>query len=201
MARHRINLLIVALASIAVLAATVRLFTGYFERRPTPEELRVYGAFLSHMAAEAHLPQSNFALAGTTLELSDPQYVSWIPTELRSDQTRPSTGFAAFCGSCARNFVRKNMATWHLEPDLQNDAFGISVVEPPEPTQRSPRQIVWVTRVGFNLWHTRAVLSYSTSCSERKPVHRAGSGVYLLKDNGVWKVDHDQAFTLVTCNW
>jgi hypothetical protein len=61
MARHRINLLVVALASIAVLAATVRLFTGYFERRPTAEEFRVYGAFLSHMAAEAHLPQSNFA--------------------------------------------------------------------------------------------------------------------------------------------
>ena len=47
------------------------------------------------------------------------------------------------------------MATWYLEPDLHG-AFGISVVEPPKPTQRSPRQIVWVTRVGFNLWHTRA---------------------------------------------
>lgn len=199
MARHRINLLVVALASITVLAATVGLFAGYFERRPTAEEFRVYGAFLSHMAAEAHLSQSNFALAGTTLELSDPQYVSWIPTELRSDQTRPSPGFAAFCGSCARNFVRKNMATWYLEPDLHG-AFGISVVEPPRPAQRSPRQIVWVTRVGFNLWHTRAVLSYSTSCSERKPVHRAGSGVYLLKENGAWQVDHDQAFTLVTCH-
>src|SRR3954467_13167914 len=104
MLRHKNHLLFVLLFSLAVLAATVGLFTGRFDRRPTPEEFRVYGGFLTPFAGDAHPPQSTFALARTTLELSDPQYNSWIPAELRSDKTHPSAEFAAFCGLCARNF-------------------------------------------------------------------------------------------------
>lgn len=194
MYRHKRNLFVVALVSVGALATNVGVLSGYFDLRPTPEEFQVYGGFLSHLAADAHLTQNNFVLARMTLELSDPQYDSWIPAELRSDKTHPSSEFAAFCGLCGRNFVRKNLAAWRLEPNPET-ASDVSIVEPPRPAERPPKQIVWVTRVGFNLWRTRAVLSYSRSCSDESLCSELGE-VYLLKENGVWKVDHYQAFTL-----
>jgi hypothetical protein len=194
MLRHKRNSLVVALISVVALSATVGLFSEYFDRHPTCEEFRVYGGFLNHLAADGHLPQSHFALAQTTLELSDPGYDSWIPAELPSDKTQPSSEFAAFCGLCAQDFVRKNLDTWRLEPQPQI-AFGVSVVEPPKPADNSSEQIVWVTRVGFNLWHTRAVLSYSRNCSDESLCLELGEA-YLLKQNGVWKVDHYHAITV-----
>jgi hypothetical protein len=190
---HTRNLVVVALISVAVLTATVGLFWRYSDRRPTREEFRVYDGFLSRLASDEQMQQNSFALARMTLALSDPQYDSWIPTELRSDKMHSSSEFAAFCGFCARNFVRQNMASSRLEPDPYG-AFSFSVVEPPEPTQRPSKHIVSVTRVGFNLWHTRAVLSYSTSCSDESLCLELGEA-YLLKEKGVWKVDHYQAFT------
>jgi hypothetical protein len=140
--------------------------------------------------------QDNFALARMTLPLSDPYYDSWIPTELRSDKTHPSSDFAAFCCFCARNFVRKNLAAWRLEPGLRGSS-GISVVEVSERPQAPSKQfvVVSVTRAGFNLWHTRAVLWYSTSCSDDSLCLQLGA-VYLLKGSGGWKVDDYEAFVL-----
>ena len=186
--------------SVAVLMATVAFFWAYSNSGPTPEEFRVYSAFLNRKAADGQLRPNDFALARTTLELSDPQYESWIPTELRHDKTHPSSQFAAFCDFCAGNFVSKNLTAWHFEPG-PHDAFNISVVEAFEPPQTLPKQhvAISVTRVGFNLWHTRAVLSYSANCND----YSSDSGVcvelgdaYLEKRNGIWKVDHYTDFLL-----
>jgi hypothetical protein len=192
---HTRNLVVVALISVAVLTATVGLFWRYSDRRPTREEFRVYDGFLSRLASDEQMQQNSFALARMTLALSDPQYDSWIPTELRSDKTHPSSEFAAFCGFCARNFVRENLAAWPLEPG-PHGASGISVIGSWEPPQGPSKQhIVSVTRAGFDLWHTRAVLWYSTSCSDDSLCLQLGA-VYLLKENGGWKVEHYEAFTL-----
>jgi hypothetical protein len=195
MLRQKKNLVVIALMSVAVLAAMVGLFWRYSDHRPTSEEFRVYGGFLNRLAADGHLQRNNFALARMTLALSDPQYESWIPTELRSDKTHSSSEFAAYCGFCARTFVGQNMAPSRLEPDPHGE-FGVFIVEPPEPTQKPSKDIVSVTRVGFNLLHTRAVLSYSTSCSDDSNSMCLELGeAYLRKEKGVWKVDHYQAFT------
>ena len=189
MHRHKRNVGVVALTSVAVLVATIGLFWRYSDPGPTSEEFRVYRGFLIRLAADGHLQQDDFALDRMTLPLSDPYYDSWIPAELRSDKTYPSSEFAAFCGFCARNFVRKNLAAWQLEPGSHGES-GISVTGSREPPQGPFKQhMVSVTRVGFDLWHTRAVLSYSTSCSDDSLCLQLGE-VYLLKENGGWKVDH-----------
>jgi hypothetical protein len=190
----------VVVISVAALMAAVACFWAYSNSGPTPEEFRVYSAFLNRKAADEHLRPNDFALARTTLELSDPQYESWIPAELRHDKTYPSSEFAGFCGFCARNFVSKNLTAWHFEPG-PHDAFSITVVEASERSQTLPKRYVAVsvTRVGFNLRHTRAVLSYSANCNDYSP----DSGVcvelgdaYLEKRNGIWNVDHYTDFLL-----
>jgi hypothetical protein len=54
--------------------------------------------------------------------------------------------------------------------------------------------------VGFNVWHTRAFLSYSADCNNYTsvpPVMCLEEGdAYLEKKNGVWKVDHYSAMDL-----
>jgi hypothetical protein len=189
MFRHKRIAIVVAVISVAVL--TAMYFWRCSDHGPTSEEFRVYGAFLGRLAGDENLQQNNFALARMTLPLSDPQYDSWIPTELRSDKTHPPSEFAAFCGSCAGNFVRKNVAAWRLEPG-PHGAFGTLVAESSGP---SKLHIVSVTRVGFDLWHTRAVLWYSTSCSDRALCLQLGAA-YLLKENGIWKVDRYEATVL-----
>jgi hypothetical protein len=184
----------VLVISVAAFVTVVACSWAYSNSGPTPEEFRVYAAFLNRKAADEHLRPNEFALARTTLELSDPEYESWIPPELRHNKTYPSSEFAALCGSFARNFVTKNLTAWHFEPG-PHDAFSISVVEAsePSPTLSKPYVAVSVTRVGFNLWHTRAVLSYSANCNDYSP----DSGVcvelgdtYLEKRAGIWNVDH-----------
>jgi hypothetical protein len=50
------------------------------------------------------------------------------------------------------------------------------------------------TRVGFNLWHTRAVLLYTADCNDYSPEFPTMcveyGEAYLQKENGMWKVDH-----------
>ena len=102
---HRFKiLLLLVLLSVVAAAASLAYFRA--DRGPTTEEFRVYSAFLKHLAAETQ-QQNEFSVASKTLELADPQYDSWIPVELRSDRTRPSSDLVTFCGLCGRDFVRK----------------------------------------------------------------------------------------------
>ena len=189
MTRRSKILFAVVLLFVVAAAATVAYLRA--DRGPRPEELRVYSAFLKHMSAEMVKRQQNeFALAGKTLELVDPIYDSWVPVELRSNRMHPSSDFVTFCGSCGRDFVRNNLAVWRFDPNALSK-LGISVMDASESSRTAPnRYVVNVTRVGFDLWHHRSVLSYSVNCSDGMvPVLCMQSGdVQLEKVSGTWQV-------------
>ena len=114
--------------------------------------------------------------------------------ELRSDRKRPSSDFVTFCGFCGRDFVGKNLAVWRLNTNALN-RFGISVVDASE-SSWTPinRYVVNVTRVGFDLWHHRSVLSYSLDCGggaspgEDAVLCMQLGNVQLEKVRGTWLV-------------
>jgi hypothetical protein len=60
--------------------------------------------------------------------------------------------------------------------------------------------LVLLSRIGFNLWHRRAVLLYSEDCSDSSgeiPTMCVELGqAFLQKTNGTWHVDHLQAVVL-----
>jgi hypothetical protein len=187
---HRLKILFMAVLSVIAATASIAYFRP--DRGPTTEEFRVYSAFLKHLAAQGE--QDEFALASKTLELADPQYDSWIPVELRSDRTRPSSDFVTFCGFCGRDFVGKNLAVWRFNPNVLNK-LGISVMDASESSWTPTNgYVVNVTRVGFDLWHHRSVLSYSLDCSAgATPAHDAVlcmqlGNLQLEKVRGTWLV-------------
>jgi len=193
--RMRTVLVPVAIA-VAALAVTVGLLMRHYDRGPTAEELRVYGVFLSRWAADRQLKRNDFALAPRTLQLEDPHYDKWVPAELRTDKTWPPPDFVGFCGEqCARDFVRKNLAVWQLRASVKVD-FVLSAVEP----ETLQPNVVVVTRIGFNPWHTRAVLSFEGNCSDASSeipsVCLELGEAYLLRENGVWKVDRYTSVSL-----
>ena len=184
-------LFVVVLFSVVAAAGSLAYFRA--DRGPTTEEFRVYRAFLKHLADE-NRQQHEFALASKTLKLVDPRYDSWVPLELRSDRMRPSSEDVTFCGFCGRDFVRKNLAVWRLNPNAVNK-LGISVMDVSESSWTpTNRYVVNVTRVGFDLWHHRSVLSYSLDCSAgASPGHDAvlcvqSGDVQLEMVRGTWLV-------------
>lgn len=177
-----------------VVAAAATVAYLRVDRGPTPEEFRVYRAFLKHLAAESQAEQADFGLASKTLKLVDPYYDSWVPVELRSDRMRPSSDFVTFCGFCGRDFVGKNLAVWRFNPNALSK-LGISVMDASESSRTPPnRYVVNVTRVGFDLWHHRSVLCYSVDFSAGgTPDHDAvllvqSGDVQLEKVSGTWQV-------------
>jgi hypothetical protein len=191
---------------LAILASAVGAFGTYSHlyivRDPSSEEYQVYAALLRHLATHSDWDRepSELALIGTTAELSTPVYEypdSWIPRKLRHNRTDPSSEFVSFCGAvCASDFVRKNLAVWQLKSDVLS-RLGISIAVPNESSGAQPMERnIKVTRVGFNLWHNRAVLMFSADChtySQNVPIMCIELGeAYLRKENGVWKVDHYQ---------
>jgi hypothetical protein len=190
MLRYKKEAIVVVAIAATALTATWYVWR-YFDGGPTSEDFRVYDAFLNRLASDGGLQQNSFALEGTTLKLSDPQYDSWIPTELRSDKTWPNPAFVSFCGRvCTHDFVRKNLTVWQLKPGPKTGtAFRIvGASEASEPKHCA----ISVTRVGFDLRHARAVLSYSESCDGYGGVMLGDA--YLLRENGMWKVGNYQSF-------
>jgi hypothetical protein len=191
MHRYKKAAIIVVATAVAALMAT-RYVLRYPDGGPTSEEFRVYDAFLNRLTSDGHLRQGTLVLEGETLSLSDPQYDTWIPTELRSDKTWPNPAFVSFCGRvCAHDFVRKNLAAWQLKPSPEvGTAFRIMRAS----QALEPRQCaISVTRVGFELRRARAVLSYSESCEGNGGIILGDA--YLLRKNGMWTVDNYQSFS------
>jgi len=66
----------------------------------------------------------------------------------------------------------------------------------------------WRKMLSSRSWHgevscRRKSARRSRDLSVPKPNPKVAfliASAYLLKENGVWQVDHDHAFTLVTCN-
>jgi hypothetical protein len=194
MHRRTTIMLSVALISLVIVAITVAYFGAHSDRRPSSGEFQVYGVFLARLAADRHLGPNELVIAHTTLQLSARQYVSWIPPELRSDGMQPPSNFVSFCGQlCGHDFVGKNASAWQLKPSGP-DEFGISIGEVPKAPQMPRKYVVEATRVGFNLWHTRAVLLYTVDCNDYSPEFPTMcveyGEAYLQKENGMWKVDH-----------
>ena len=192
--RSKITEILFAVVLLFVVAGAATIAYLRADRGPTPEEFRVYSAFLKHLAAESQPQQAEFALASETLKLVDPDYDSWVPVALRSNRMRPSSDFVTFCGFCGRDFVGKNLTIWRLNPNALSK-LGISVMDASESSRsHANRYVVTVTRVGFDLWHQRSVLSYSLDCSAAgTPEHDAvlctqSGDVQLEKVSGKWQV-------------
>lgn len=176
------------LAAIAMVAlVTVVYLWRYSGRGATSEEFWVYGALLNRFADDEHIRRNDVFLVRQTLELPDPEYPNWIPPELRSDRRQPPWEFVSFCGHvCGWDFVRKNLVVWTLTPNTAD--LGFSLVEEGNRSQIMTEQSdVAVTRVGFNVLRTRAVLSYASDCI-MSACGKSGDA-YLVKEHGVWRVD------------
>jgi hypothetical protein len=194
-----------AVLAVVVLCVAGAVFETYLlthaDGGPSSEEFQVYGAFLTRFATDRGLRPNELALERETLQLTDPQFESWVPIGLRHGRMFPPPEFVSFCGTlCGRDFVKKNLAMWQLKPSVQGE-LGVFIVEASESTQTAPpKSVVDVTRVGFDLRGNRAVLMYSFDCNDyspNRPVLCVQIGnAYLQKRKGTWNVDHYSGLTL-----
>ena len=194
--RRRIALTIVVTCATAVAAALAYRW-ACADGGPTADEFRVYAAFLTRLSEDWKLRPEEIALARTTSKLATPLVGSWVPAELRPypiDKIAPPMKFVSFCGNrCGRDFMRKNLREYQLKSsaDVQ---FPFDVVDASGPSRTTARkEVVRVSRPGFDLWHHHAVLTYCFDHGVRvHPSHgmlcvEAGSA-FFEKVNGRWKV-------------
>jgi hypothetical protein len=190
-----------AMAITASYICTIR------HRGPASDEFFVYAAFLSRLSKDETLPLDRFALADTSFQLVAVAGEDWIPAELRPyppDEAEASERFIDFCGAwCGRDFMTKNLRAWRLMPTSAMK-FRFDIVptsSEPSPTEGGKR-VVTVTRPGFDLWHHRAVFSYSFDCgSGETPTKDAVmcvqfGQVLMERINGEWRVTSYSASTV-----
>ena len=189
-----------AAATLAMAIATTAAYVWTARHRaPIADEFSVYAAFLSRLSKDVKLPPDRLALADTSFKLVAAAADNWIPAELRPyppDEAEASERFINFCGAfCGREFMTKNLRAWPLKPAAAV-RFPFNIV--PTSTEPSPaegsKRIVTVTRPGFDLWHRRAVFSYSFDCSAGATATEDAVScvqfgqVLLQKTNGEWRV-------------
>ena len=164
MPRVRFLILVTVLIVVAV---SVAWRTVYVVGSPTPEEFRVYGAFMTLLSSVHHWRPSDIALEGKTLALSAPNPESWVPAELRPDpQSKMPSEFAHFCGKfCGRDFTRKNLNRWSLEPAVEGQ-FQFEVMDSSSSLHMADKRVIALSRVGFDLWNCRAIVMYRADCSD-----------------------------------
>jgi hypothetical protein len=196
MLRRRI-FFITAIISVALVAATIG-YLAYVRDGARSDEFAAYAALLAHLSHES--PPTTFVLADMSSKLiaSDPQE-TWIPKELRPyppEKAAPPDDFVSFCGRwCGHEFMRRNLKAYPLNPGSKV-RFPFDVLhESSEVTARERgKQIVSVTRPGFDFWHYRAVLTYSLDCSSDGTSEQIAvicvqtGGVLLERVNGDWHV-------------
>jgi hypothetical protein len=91
--------------------------------------------------------------------------------------------FEDFCGRCRSDFVRKNLKAWPLQAALEY----LSV---PRATLTGDDSIlVNLSRVGFNVSHTRAVVMFTADCSEAGTMGLELGQAYLKHQGNEWIVD------------
>jgi hypothetical protein len=162
---------------------------------PTADEYLVYSSLLRHLATDDLFAKKRLAVIDQTIKLSLPTYDLLAPYQpptpsdlkitLIDDST--FTDFGDFCGRCAKDFVSKNLMHWSLRPSP-----GLPTVDAARP-QLWDRNVaaVTVSRVGFNFWHTRAVVTYEADCSDaEKSLMCLEIGKASLKrEHGRWTVE------------
>ena len=191
----------VIVLAVVALGAAVGYRWNCSRSGPTPDEFRVYSTVLDHLAADRNLPRKLVAIERTTSKLEEHQIENWVPTELRPDKGKPPSNFVKFCGTlCGYDFVWKNQQEWRLEPSA-DVRFPFVVLRVSEALQRTSSSgiVVRTTRPGFDLWHRRAVLTYSFACPlsgddsfECVDLERA----YLEKTTEGWRVVRHEDFAL-----
>jgi hypothetical protein len=153
---HRIA---IALAGI-VLSAPLAAYLGYSAVQvqvngPTAQEYAVYGALLPHIAEGS---KEGIVAQKRTSALSLPVYDSTPPTpvELRIRKVEDASfpDFEDYCGRCAKDFLKKNLKAWPLQQTLDYSSVARGALRGDDSI------LVPLSRVGFNVWHTRAVVMF-----------------------------------------
>jgi hypothetical protein len=182
---HRIA---IALA-VSVLGAPLVAYLWYAAAQvsnPTPREYAVYRALLPHIAEGS---KKRIVAQERTSALSLPVYNSTPPTpvELRIKKVEDAAfpDFEDYCGRCAKDFLKKNMMAWPLQPTLDYSAI-------PRGALRGDDSIlVTLSRVGFNVWRTRAVVMFSADRSDAasSTMCLELGQAYLRWEDNAWTVD------------
>jgi hypothetical protein len=157
---HRISITL----AVTVLGASLVAYLWYSAVQvndPTSQEYAVYRALLPHIAEGS---KKRIVAQKRTSALSLPAYDSTPPTpvELRITNVEDASfpDFEDYCGRCAKDFLKKNLKAWPLPPTLDYSSV-------PRGALRGDDSIlVTLSRVGFNAWHTRAVVTFSADCSD-----------------------------------
>jgi hypothetical protein len=159
----------IATGAAGTLAVAIAITAAYIwaarHRAPTTDEFSVYAAFLSRLSKDDKLCPDRLALADTSFKLVAVTPDNWIPAELRPyppNEAEASERFIDFCGAfCGRDFMAKNLRAWQLKP-ASAVRFPFDILAT---SAEGGKRVVTVTRPGFDLWHHRAVFSYSFGCS------------------------------------
>jgi hypothetical protein len=180
---------------VAVGMASVVVYKLTVVREPTADEYRVYSSLINHLADDDLLARKRLRMINQTGKLSLPNYDLLAPyqpptpSELKITAIDDSSfsDFRSFCGRCAQDFVRKNLTSWLLRPTHE---FSLVDATRPQVAERNVA-LVTVSRVGFNVWHTRAVLTFEADCSDaEKSLMCLEIGKASLKqENGRWTVE------------
>jgi hypothetical protein len=205
----RLKKIVAAGTSILVVATAITTAYIWTARHsgPTSDEFFVYAAFLSRLSRDGQVSLDRFALANTSSKLVAATGDNWIPAELRPyppDEAEADQLFTDFCGSlCAREFMTKNLRSWRLQPtSVVQFPFGIVTTSAEPSSVDGGKRVVSVTRPGFDLWHHRAVFSYSFDCNggvsparDEYPISCVQFGQVLMERiNGQWQVTSYTAF-------
>lgn len=153
---------------------------------PTPQEYAVYRALLPHVAEGS---KKRIVAQKRASALSLPEYDSTPPTpvELRIKRIEDASfpDFEDFCGRCAKDFLKKNLKAWPLQPTLDYSSV------PRDALAHHDSILVTFSRVGFNVWRTRAVVMFSADCSDAasSTICLELGQAYLRRKDDAWIVD------------
>lgn len=179
-------ILTVAISAIVVYDLTV---VG----EPTTDEYRVYSSLIHHLADDDLLAKKHLTVMNQTSKLTLPNYdlsaQPPIPAELRitAIDDLSFSDFKSFCGRCAKDFAKKNLNSWALRPTEE-----LAVVDATQ-QQMVGKNVarITVSRVGFDFWHTRAVLAFEADCSdaEKSLMCLEIGKAFLKKENRHWTIE------------
>jgi hypothetical protein len=194
------RILIASVVLIAVAISAIRYLT-YAVVAPASEDYEGYAAFVKSLSVQHGWQIKDIQLVSPTRTLILPTFESWVPAELQphspAEIVAPDS-LVQFCGNfCGQEFIRKNLTAWPLKPFATDQVrFSYS----PKTDLKAGDRAVSVTRIGFDLWHRRAVLEYSVDCSDssgRIPIMCVEFGdVSLQKISGRWAVKEFNAINL-----
>src|ERR1039457_583146 len=187
-----------AALALAVVISSVIAYRWYkltAVREPTPDEYLVYSSLVRHIADDDLFAKKKLTVINQTSRLSLPNYDLLAPyqpptpLELKIAVIDDSSfaDFRSFCGRCAKDFVEKNMRTWSLRPTPELSLMNAAQLQ----TVERNLAAMTVSRVGFNLWHTRAVLTFEADCSnaEKSLMCLETGKASLKRENGHWTVE------------